>query len=291
LILGVLITGHKKEVISLNTLGGILPLGKTDMREAVKESQENVMLYEDIPVAMSDYWATYKGDSSSANDPRTFYKVLFERRDSLSNKVLESFTLYPDAFINPKGQQGLSANPSSKHYWNKDIFTYVNSVSSKPNEAIASETDTFKSFKLAKGDTVFLSKAFLVFQGFNTEIKDNRYQSDANDIAVSAKMDVYSLEGKINSIEPIYYIRKQFENYIDDTCTASVGAIVRLSKVIPEENKAEIQIKEVEQTKRWVVLKAILFPHINLVWIGTILMVIGFLLSMWRTATKKKTVS
>lgn len=288
LILGILITGHKKEVISLNTLGGILPLGKTDMREAVKESQENVMLYEDVPVAMSDYWAIYKGDSVSAEDPRTFYKVLFEKRDSATNKVLESFTLYPDAFVNPKGQEGLSANPSSKHYWNKDIFTYVNSVSGKPNVREQEDTSSFKTFKLAKGDTIFLSKAFLVFQGFNTDIKDTRYAAQTGDVAVAAIIDVYNLEGKINSVQPVYYIREQRENFIDDTLSSSVGAIARLGKIIPEENKAELQIKEVEQSKRWVVLKAIRFPHINLVWAGTILMVLGFLLSMWRSFKKRK---
>jgi cytochrome c-type biogenesis protein CcmF len=290
LILGVLITGHKKEVISLNTLGGLLPLGIEDMREAVKASQENVMLYQDVPVAMNDYWATFKGDSTSADDPRTFYKVLFERKDSVSQKVLESFTLYPDAFVNPKGQTGLSANPSSKHYWNKDIFTYISSTSGKSAETptTIANTDTFKSFKLAKGDTIYLSKGFIIFQGFNTEIKNDQYVSQQNDIAVSAALDIFTLEGKINSVYPVYYIRNQVANFIDDTTAASIGAIVRLGGIITEENKADIQIKEIEQTKNWIVLKAILFPHINLVWLGTILMVIGFFLSMWRNANKKK---
>lgn len=292
LILGVLITGHKKEVISLNTLGGLLPLGIEDTRKAVMESQENVMLYEDVPVAMSDYWATYKGDSTSTEDPRTFYKVLFERKDSTTNKVLETFTLYPDAFVNPKGQDGLSANPSSKHYWNKDIFTYISSTSGKDKETPQSlqSADTFKSFKLAKGDTIYLSKAFIIFNGFSTNIKDSRYVAQPNDIAVSATLDVFTLEGKINSVKPIYYIRNQVVNFIDDTTSASVGAVMRLGGIITEEDKADIQIKEIEQTKRWIVLKAIQFPHINLVWAGTILMVLGFLLSMWRSAEKKKEV-
>jgi cytochrome c-type biogenesis protein CcmF len=34
--------------------------------------------------------------------------------------------------------------------------------------------------------------------------------------------------------------------------------------------------------KTWVVLKAIEFPYINLFWGGTIIMVIGFLLSIFR---------
>lgn len=288
LVLGILITGRKKEVISLNTLGGFIPLGKTDMKEAVKESQENVLLYQDVPVAMNDYWATYKGDSTSSEDPRSFYKVQFERKDSATNKVLEHFVLYPDVFMNMKGQKGFSANPSSKHYWNKDIFTYVSSVSAKAEDLPSASLDTFRSFKLAKGDTIFLSRGFMIFQGFNTSLQDKRYVQEANDIAVGAMLDIFNLEGKINSVQPIYFIRNQVVNQIDDTTTESVGAVVRLAKIIPEENKAEIQIKEIEQVKPYIVLKAILFPHINLVWGGTILMILGFLLSMWRAITKKK---
>jgi cytochrome c-type biogenesis protein CcmF len=287
LLLGILITGHKKEVISLNTLGGILPLGKTDMREAIKESQENVMLYKDVPVAMNDYWATYKGDSTSSDDPRTFYKVVFERKDTATNKILESFALYPDAFINPKGQQGLIANPSSKHYWNKDIFTYVSSVSQPAKDA---DTVSFKSFRLHKGDSVFLSKGFIVFNGFSTVIKDARYQPQAGDVAVSAMLDIYNLKGKSNTANPIYYIRDKFENHIEDTLN-SEGAIVRLAKIIPEDNAAEIEVKEIDPSKNFVVLKAIVFPHINMVWLGTIVMVLGFLLSMWNTISKKKRLS
>jgi cytochrome c-type biogenesis protein CcmF len=259
------------------------------MQEAVKESQENAMLYEGVPVAMSDYDATYKGDSTSSQDSRTFYKVLFQRKDSATQKVLESFMLYPDAFVNTNGKQGLSANPSSKHYWNKDIFTYVNSVSAKVNAGQA-DTAQFKSFKIGKGDTIFLSKAFIIFQGFSTDIKGERFIKEPNDVAVAAQLDVYNLEGKINTVEPIYYIRGKSENFVDDTTSSAVGAVARLAKIIPEENKAEIQIKEIEQVKSWVVLKAIVFPHINLVWGGTILMVLGFLLSMWRSITKKKEV-
>ena len=100
-------------------------------------------------------------------------------------------------------------------------------------------------------------------------------------------MDIYTLEGKINSVNPIYFIRNQAVNFIDDTTAASVGAVVRLGGIVTEEDKANIQIKEIEQHKRWIVLKAIQFPHINLVWAGTILMVLGFLLSMWRSNAKK----
>lgn len=286
LLLGILISGHKKEVISLNTLGGILPLGKTDMQEAIKESQENVILYRGVPVAMSDYFATYQGDSSSTSDPRTFYKVLFERKDSATRKTLETFVLYPDAFINPRGQEGMSANPASRHYWNKDIFTYVSSVSNKA--AQAEDTGAFKPFTLHAGDTVFLSQGFLVFRGFNTRVSDPRYTPVPGDVAVGATLDVYTLRGKTASIEPLYYIRDKYEYAIADTLYKQVGAIVRLAKILPEDNAALLEVREMDQSRDFVVLKAIVFPHINLVWSGTILMVLGFLLSMYNSARKQQ---
>jgi cytochrome c-type biogenesis protein CcmF len=285
LLLGILISGAKKEVISLNTLGGILPLGKTDMREAIKESRENVMLYKDIPVAMDDYWATYKGDSVSASDERTFYRVLFERKDSLTGKVLESFILYPDAFVSTKGKErGLNANPSSKHYWNRDVFTYVSSVS---DPEARNDTANFKTFTLHKGDSVYLSRGYLVFRDFNTNITNRNYQAKEGDIAVAAQLDVYDLKGKTNEAKPVYYIRDKYEHYVEDTMRTE-GVVVRFARILPEQNAAEIEVKETDPAAYYIVLKAIVFPHINLVWGGTIVMVMGFLLSLWNGVRKKK---
>jgi cytochrome c-type biogenesis protein CcmF len=108
------------------------------------------------------------------------------------------------------------------------------------------------------------------------------------DTSVAANIDVYNVDGKINTIQPILYFRGNTLNYIDDTTASSIGAIVRLANILPQEDKVSISVKEIEEAKPFVVLKAIVFPQINLVWIGTILMVLGFLLSMWRSITKKK---
>jgi len=284
LLLGILITGHKKEVISLNTLGNFLNLGQKDMKKAIKESQENTILYRDVPVAMSDYFATFKGDSVSETDARTFYKVLFQRKDSATGKILETFMLYPDAFMNPRGQQGsMSANPSSRHYWNRDIFTYVSQVSKK----VSDDKTPYREHILHKGDTAFLGQGFLVFKGFNTQVSDKRYTPQSGDLAVAALLDVYTLRGKVDSAAPVYYIRDKYEHFIEDTLYKELSAHVRLAKILPEQEAAQIETQETDQTRDYIVLKAIIFPHINLVWGGTILMVLGFLLSMYNSFRKK----
>jgi cytochrome c-type biogenesis protein CcmF len=281
-LLGILLSSYNKQTISYNTLGMVMDFGKTASENA-RESRENVLLFRNRSVAMGDYFATYRGDSSSPNDPRTFYRVDYERRDSLTHKVTESFTLYPDAFINPKGQQGLVANPASKHYVTRDIFTYVTSVIDPSKRT---DTSTYKSYLVHKGDSIFIDNEYIVFKGFNANIQDRRYTAQPGDIAVAANLSLYNYDGPIQDLTPIYLIRNQYESTIDDT-TKKMGIYVRFSKVIPAQQTAEIQVRQSNPKDDYIVLKALQFPYINVLWLGVIIMVIGFFISLWNRATAK----
>jgi cytochrome c-type biogenesis protein CcmF len=47
-------------------------------------------------------------------------------------------------------------------------------------------------------------------------------------------------------------------------------------------DKIELGIKESGAVMRYITLKAYKFPYINVLWLGTIIMVIGFMVSMVR---------
>src|SRR5690606_37148275 len=98
-------------------------------------------------MAMGNYTVTYEGDSTAPKDPKRYYKVHYLKKDEQGN-VVDNFTLYPDAFINPQGQEGLIANPDSKHYWNRDIFTYVTSVF---DASKMKDTARYKAYQVAPG--------------------------------------------------------------------------------------------------------------------------------------------
>ncbi|MCD6064962.1 MAG: cytochrome c assembly protein [Flavipsychrobacter sp.] len=173
ILLGILLSSYNKEVISYNTLGVRFGFSK-DAGEDIAESRENVLLYRNVPVAMGDYFATYQGDSIPEGDARTFYKVHYQRIDSATKEVKESFMLYPNAFVNPKGQDGgLSANPASKHYLHKDIFTYVTSVIDPTKKT---DTSSYKSHVVHEGDTIYANTGYLVFKGFETDVENPQYQ-------------------------------------------------------------------------------------------------------------------
>ncbi|RYD58687.1 MAG: hypothetical protein EOP56_03620 [Sphingobacteriales bacterium] len=283
-LLGILLSSFNKEVISFNTLGVVMNFGKKTDAENAKESRENILLFRNTPVAMGDYMVTYKGDSTSTEDPRTFYKVFYERYDEKNKEVKETFTLYPDAFVNPKGQTGLIANPASKHYLHKDIFTYVTSVMDPTKKT---DTTSYKEHKVKNGDTVYLSSSYIVFHGFNTEVQNPNYKPANGDIAVTARLGVYDLQGKTKELNPVYYIRDGFENFIEDSLQTN-QVYTRLAKIIPDENAAVIMVKQADPKDDYIVLKALVFPFINVLWLGIIVMVAGFFVSMWNRLTKKE---
>jgi cytochrome c-type biogenesis protein CcmF len=280
-LLGILLSSFNKQVISFNSMGVTMDFGKKTAAENAKESQENVLLFRNNPVAMGDYVVTYKGDSVSSSDPRTFYKVDYERRDSATGKLKETFTLYPDAFINPKGQQGLIANPASKHYLHKDIFTYVTQV---VDPAKRTDTSSYKSHILKKGDSVYLANGYLVFNDF--EAAD--YQEKSGNLSVKARLTVYDLKGQAGVMKPVYSIQNNSIQAYEEDSLKSMGLFTRFVRVLPEQNSIELLVKQTDPKDDYIVLKALVFPFINVLWLGIIVMVMGFFLSMWNRITKKE---
>lgn len=280
-LLGILLSSYNKHAISISTTGVSMDFGKKTAQENAKESNENMMLFHGIPVAMGDYWATYAGDSAvDGKDKRVYYRVNFERKDTATNKVLEEFTLYPDAFINPKGQQGLSSNPSTKHYWNRDIFTYVNGTSNKS----VSDTSTYQSHMLTnEGDTIFLFRGYLVYGGLSRDISDSRYVPVEGDIAVKAKLTYFDLNGPVQALNPLYILRdKKYLVFMEDS-VKSAGIYARFNNLIVKTQDtatAEIMVRQTAPEDDYIVLKALVFPYINVLWLGIIIMVLGFFISL-----------
>ncbi len=288
-LLGILLSSYNKHAISLNTTGMSLDFNKATQQETIKENMENVIMFRGIPVAMGDYYATYQGDSDvQGKDRRIYYKVAFEKKDTLTKKTTERFTLYPDAFINPKGQQGvMSANPSTRHYWNRDIFTYINNAPDKKK----SDTSTYHTHTVARsGDTIYLNNGFMIFNGFSNEISDKRYEPKEGDLAVKAKLTVYNMQGLKQDIAPLYILRdRQYIVQVDDTIQ-NMGLYTRFGALnvhSKDSASVDIMIRQTNPMDDFIVLKALVFPYINVLWIGVIVMVFGFFISVGDAVSRK----
>jgi cytochrome c-type biogenesis protein CcmF len=277
-LLGVLISSAKKDTISYNNMN--INFGKEFTAE---QQKTNLLLYKNTPVKLREYTVTYVGDSVAP--PNYYYRVNYEVFDSVSGKLKDKFSLFPNAQINPK--MGLIANPDTRHYWYKDLYTHVTSVPDKSKE----EDDTsqkFTSDTLKVGDTVFTSNSYVILETLNRIKQSDKVKIEDNDLAVQAELKVETLEGNTYEAKPIYYIR-DYRGYFYDDELKELGLTFRLSQIIPDTHNIVLAIAEKKPEKDFIVMTAIVFPFINVLWLGVIITITGFLISIVRTIQKAVT--
>jgi cytochrome c-type biogenesis protein CcmF len=273
-LIGVLISQYKKETISLNTKGENFGKGFDN-----REQAENILLERGVMQKMAGYEVTYK--RFIPEKPNTRYQVDYVSRNSDST-IDEQFSLYPNAQINPK--MGMLANPDTKHYWTKDVFTHVSSL---PNNTELK--DKKAEYNAGVGDTFFTRKYYVVFRSMNPKPKVPDGYDMNNKLAVAAQLDIRSLDGISVAAEPLYII-----NMADNSVSTSafendqLGMNITIAKINPESKKFTFSVTEKEQVSDFIILKAIVFPWIKLVWLGGIITFMGVFLSMYRRMGENK---
>jgi cytochrome c-type biogenesis protein CcmF len=272
-LLGVLISSSKKEIISWNTSGIMVNFGE----ESKENSAENLTLIKGVATDMGKYMVTYLGDSTPPLDPKQYFKIRFQYKNSN-----EGFTLYPDAFVNYKGNQQLIANPDSKHYLHKDVFTYITSL---PNPEKNQDTSNFKEHKIKPGDTVFYSQGFMVLEGLNRDNSRKNIPSQAGDSVFAANLTVYAKDSSRYKANPVLLIRGN--NLIPVADTVLSQSLV-VAFVGAEQDGIKLGVKESNSILQYVTLKAYQFPAINVLWLGIVVMVIGFMLAAWNHILKNR---
>ena len=269
MLVGILISSSKKEVLSWNTSGIFVQLGEKN--KITGEPGENLTLVKGLPTTMGDYNVTYESDSMHPKKPLWYYKIHFKNKTGN-----EQFTLMPNAFVNYKGNQGLMANPAARHYWDRDIFTYITSL---PDPEKNKDTASLKPQNLKKGDTAFYSNGYYILEDVTTQTHIPAGGLAPDDKVYTATIKVFSKNNTSYTSKP-FLIDKGGSLYpVQDTVT-SENLIFQLNKA--EDNSAELGVKESNTIMQYITLKAYKFPFINLLWAGVIIMVAGITISIVR---------
>ena len=279
LLLGALVSAATSNTISINETNYI-PV--KDFEKASKPG-ENIMLYKNEPKKMGKYTVTYTSDTTIA--PNTYYTLNFKIIDAAGN-VKENFDVSPSIQENDK--MGLIASPDTKHYLTTDIYTHITSAATKQEEHAAheghTEEENYKAPRivmLGVGDTIHTSSGVLTVKSINKQPVVKDLPIAPGDLAVGLPLEI-NVSGKIYKTEPLFLVKGNntfdFARKIDE-----LGLRFRFTKIVPEQEKFELQVFEKpQQAKDWLVFKSIEFPFINLYWIGTIVMVVGFVISIFR---------
>jgi cytochrome c-type biogenesis protein CcmF len=236
---------------------------------------ENITLIKTIKTDMGKYHTTYvNSDSTNESGNIMYFKINFQKKDSS-----DEFNLYPNLIRNTKGAEGFSNNPDSRHYLHKDIFSYISYADNMDREA---DTVKFQTFPASINDTIFYSNGFLIVNGVVANPDNERYDFKSTDTALMADITVITKEGLKYPAMPVYYVKDNQPRYIIDTVYAQSLAI-GFSRIL-DNQQIELQVKESGKLTPFVSLKVYEFPLINVLWLGTVLMIIGFMMSAVRRA-------
>ncbi|MCX6209313.1 MAG: cytochrome c biogenesis protein CcsA [Bacteroidetes bacterium] len=267
-LVGVLISSSKKAVLSWNTTG--IAVFKKSKAE---DPAENITLFKGVRTDMqrSNYHVTYVKNVFDEHTREKKFELKFEDKNSG-----EIFTLHPNALKANKGMEGYSFNPDKKHYWHKDIFVYISSFM----ENSIDDTATFNSRTMKVGDTTFYNNGRIILTGVEKNIDAVRKVEPKADAGILLKMSVIAKDGTTYEATPKVALVNGEPKLMADT-VLSQSLVVKFNKLIDgATNTFEIGVKESKQVSELVTLKVYEFPMINILWIGIIVMVIGFLISV-----------
>ena len=183
---------------------------------------------------------------------------------------------------------GNVAEPDTRHFLTYDVYTHITYAEL---EALATEgnPDDYapaKNFTVKKGDSIFSSNAIIIFDSLSTNVDKAKYKIDANDIAVQAYFQVLDVTKKYTA-NPIYVIKNNNVQPIESTIDP-LGLKFLFWQVNPEKGNIQISLQEKKSNVRdFIVMQAIVFPYINILWMGCIIMAIGTTLSILERLRKK----
>jgi cytochrome c-type biogenesis protein CcmF len=265
MLIGILISQGKQEVLSVNQYGIDYGKGFTP-----RESAENVLLYQHEPSHMGKYRVTYTGDSFTNN--HIYFNVRYEELNDQGN-VKNTFALHPNILLNSK--MGNNPVPSTRKTLFSDLYTHITSAPLKEDgseaDSVVSDTYTMKI-----GDTIAASRCMVVLESIEPDAPITGFQKQPNDISIGARLKVISLDTSYY-VEPVYFVR--------DVVATSIPAKAEKNdirftviKILPEENK--LQILAEQKLNKFIIMKAIRFPFINVLWLGCFVMVSGIFISL-----------
>jgi len=281
IIMGALVSTSKKEFISVNTSGkNVESLGK-DISNAT-----DILLEQGDTLRMGNYFVTYTGKRKDGNN--VLYSVLFLSKDSATKKYTQAFTLTPLIQINQ--QMGNVAEPSTKHFINRDIYTHIMfaDLNTAKDENAGGGFDEPKPHTLGVGDTMFSSNSIIILTALDAHPDRIKYDLKADDIAVGAVLKVIDVNDKIYTSEPVYVISNNMIKPIDANIP-ELGLKLSFQKINPDTHKMDFTIAESKhRAKDFIVLEAVVFPYINVLWLGCLVMILGTVLSIRQRIRKNK---
>lgn len=208
-------------------------------------------------------------DTFEINPENTYYEIEL-RKDGKVEAIL-----YPRVQINP-AMGGFVASPDIKRNISRDLYTHVSLPMNREEEPEWSETEEIRT---RLNQQFFVNDYVAVLEEVNRIYEIEGFKLSDEDVAVQAKIKV-SGERDAYFADPIFLIKDKAQVGRISSEINDLGVRITLLNIHPDTNEFSLGLNT--RQKDWVIIKAMEKPLINILWLGTGVLMVGFSMAMVR---------
>ncbi len=311
MLIGILFSSAYTKVVSINNTGLMISRSEEFTQNDNKENKENLTLWLNKPERMGDYTLTWrdvrieprhipeyiskswvdliegdyravalrdivvndkqyyaKGDTLEISPENFYYEI--EYREP-SGKI---FNLFPRVQINPR-MGGIVSSPDIQRKLSKDLYTYVSMVTNPTAEPVWSQTE---NFTVNLRDTFFVNDYVAVLDNVVRTEDVEGVKLENGDAAVKAVIRVLDKENEY-VITPSFVIRDKMVARKPEV-NNELGVRLQFMEINPQTGQFTFAVNTTQRD--FIVMKATEKPLINILWLGTFVLVIGMILATIR---------
>ena len=306
-LIGILFSSGYSKVVSLNNTG-LLYNGEM----GTEFNRDNLLLFINEPRSMAGYEIEFLGERleprhkagfvkrtevNTTDDP---YKVVANKDIIFKDKKLfsakDTFEIYPEntfyeiqlregekvaATLFPRIQYnpsmgGILPSPDISRGLTRDLYTHVSSSMNRESEPTWGDAE---EVRVKLGQQFFVNDYVAVLEKVERIHEIQGVILDDDDVAVQAKIRI-SGEHDTYFAEPMFIIKDQKEVGRIAYEVGELGVKITLLNIHPDTNEFTLGLNG--RQKDWVIIKAMEKPYINVLWLGTGLLMVGFAMAMRR---------
>ncbi len=304
MLIGILYSSGFSKTISLNNTGMVW---SRDLPEEI--NQKNLLIFLNEPRQMGEYEINYlgkrrriretnayvkdellqptlspvrkivkreinslnlkKGDTVTLIDAgKTYFEVSIKHKDG------QNFKIYP-VVQTDESKEMVVYSPDIRHTLKSDLYAHVRTFPDPDEKEQWKHSDTLET---QVGAQFFINDFVATLESINRIFSIDDIELSNEDVAVKASISVLGPAGTV-LLEPIFLIKNKMVGRIPDE-SLEIASKVTLLNILPETNTFELSIETTQ--KDWIIIEALEKPLINLLWVGTIIMIFGFIMALYR---------
>ncbi len=307
MLIGILYSAGYSKIVSLNNTGLLY-----NREMGTEFNRDNLLLFINEPRTMGGYEIEFLGErleprrkngyvKRSEVEPTTDpFKVVAKRnivyRDEVLYQAKDTFEIYPEntfyeiqlrqegkvvatlfprVQLNP-GMGGILPSPDIRRNIDRDLYTHV---SAPMNREAEPEWSAIEELHVSPGQKFFINDYVATISHVERVMELPGLRLTDDDVAVKITI---SVEGEHDTyvMEPMFLIRNRVDVGRIPAETGELGVKITLLNIHPEKNEFVLGLQT--RQKDWVIIKAMEKPYINILWLGTGLVTLGFVVAMVR---------